>query len=246
MVSKYTIQVAQDRSSDQQFARWLRILLLGLVGLGFLASALIAVRVTRRGLRPLADMTHALERVGPKRLHERVPPTGWPRELQPLVLAFDQMLDRLEDSFTRLSQFSADLAHELRTPIANLRGEAEVCLTRARAAGRISRSDRVERRRMRTALRHYREPSLSRAGRSVRWADRTQEIFDGRAAVEKIVAYYESVAEERKYFGRARGREISADPLLFSRALSNLIENALRHTAKGGRYRSRFAFTWSR
>ena len=43
-----------------------------------------------------------------------------------------QMLERLEDSFTRLSQFSADLAHELRTPIANLRGESEVALTRPR------------------------------------------------------------------------------------------------------------------
>ena len=52
---------------------------------------------------------------------------------QPVAIAFDDMLDRLEDSFTRLSQFSADLAHELRTPLANIRGEAEVTLTRTRS-----------------------------------------------------------------------------------------------------------------
>ncbi len=58
----------------------------------------------------------------------------WPQELISLARAFDGMLDRLEDSFNRLSQFSADLAHELRTPINNLRGEAEVALSRPREA----------------------------------------------------------------------------------------------------------------
>src|SRR5260370_34892121 len=59
---------------------------------------------------------------------------GWPGDVQPLAMAFDQMLTRLDDSFTRLSQFSADLAHELRTPIANMLGEAQVALTRDRTA----------------------------------------------------------------------------------------------------------------
>src|SRR4029077_5035774 len=74
------------------------------------------------------------QRVEPTHLQERVPPSEWPRELQPVAVAFDDMMDRLEDSFTRLSQFSADLAHELRTPIANIRGEAEVALTRPRTS----------------------------------------------------------------------------------------------------------------
>src|SRR5204862_2573013 len=100
---------------------------------GILASTVIALTVTRKGLRPVREMTRSLKLIGPKRLHERIPPEGWPSELRPLAVAFDEMLDRLEDSFTRLSQFSADLAHELRTPIANIRGEAEVALTRPRS-----------------------------------------------------------------------------------------------------------------
>ena len=79
-------------------------------------------------------MKHSLERVQPAHLSERIEPAQWPRELQPMVTAFDGMLDRLEDSFTRLSQFSADLAHELRTPIGNMLGEAQVALTRERTS----------------------------------------------------------------------------------------------------------------
>ena len=101
---------------------------------GVFASALIAIIVTRRGLQPLRQMTQSLGRIGPDQLKERIGSEGWPRELQPLAIAFDEMLTRLDDSFTRLSQFSADLAHELRTPIANMLGEAQVALTRDRTA----------------------------------------------------------------------------------------------------------------
>ncbi|MGI8438517.1 MAG: HAMP domain-containing protein, partial [Chthoniobacterales bacterium] len=128
----YQIQLAQDRSVDEQFTRHFGLLVIAVLAIGCLVAALIARTVTRRGLRPLREIVQSLERTGPTRLHERVEPESWPRELQPLVIAFDEMLDRLEDSFTRLSQFSADLAHELRTPVAILRGEAEVALRRPR------------------------------------------------------------------------------------------------------------------
>src|SRR5262249_7366571 len=66
-------------------------------------------------------------------LHERVELAGLPAELSVLAGTFNEMLDRLEESFTRLARFSADIAHELRTPVNNLRGEAEVALGKARA-----------------------------------------------------------------------------------------------------------------
>ena len=205
------------------------------VALGALASVLIAVRVTRRGLRPLVDMTQALERVGPKRLHERVPPAGWPRELQPLVVAFDQMLDRLEDSFTRLSQFSADLAHELRTPIANLRGESEVALTRPRTTDEyreVIESGVAECERLSGIIENL--LFLARAEAADGPVER--KVFDGRSAVQKIISYYESVAEEHGITLSLQGDgEIYADQLLFSRALGNLVENALRYTPDGGK-----------
>ena len=122
----YTLQLAQDRSSDEQVERNFALLFIAVLFGCVVASALIAIIVTRRGLRPLREMTESLGRIGPDHLKERIGSTGWPRELQPLAIAFDQLLKRLDDSFTRLSQFSADLAHELRTPIANMLGEARL------------------------------------------------------------------------------------------------------------------------
>src|SRR6185437_14856098 len=137
---------------------------------------------------PLDEMGSAFQRIGPTRLNQRVGQANWPRELQPLAEAFDQMLGRLEESFNRLSRFSADLAHELRTPIANMLGEAQVALTRDRSAP------------------EYREVIESTIGECERLsgivdnllfvarADAASEPvervrFDARAAVEKIAAF---------------------------------------------------------
>ena len=231
----YTLHVAQDRSLDDQFTRDFALLLAGVIAGGVVASAVIARTVTKRGLQPLAEMTRSLERVGPTRLHERVPPAGWPRELQPLVLAFDHMLDRLEDSFTRLSQFSADLAHELRTPVANLRGQSEVALRRPRTPEEyreVIESNVAECERLSGIIDNL--LFLARAEASNQTVERTS--FDGAAALAKIADYYATVAEERQIAVNCAGAgEVCADPTLFGRAVSNLVENALRYTPDGGR-----------
>jgi len=233
----YTIQVAQDRSNDDQFTKEFGALLAVVLAFGILASTAIAITVTKRGLRPLAEMTHSLERVGPAHLSERVPPTRWPRELRPLAVAFDEMLDRLEDSFTRLSQFSADLAHELRTPITNILGEAQVTLTRARTADEyreVIESTVGECERLSGIVDSL--LFLARAEAADRQIHRT--LFDGRAAVEKIAAYYQTIAEDRHVAVTCTGAgEIYADSVLFGRAVSNLVDNALCFTPDGGTIR---------
>ena len=230
----YTLQIAQDRSEDEQFTRKFAALLVALLGVGILAAIFIALYVTKRALHPLAELTQSFNRVGPKRLDERVPRESWPRELQPLAVAFDEMLDRLEDSFTRLSQFSADLAHELRTPIANLRGESEVALRRTRTPEEyreVIESNAAECERLSGIIDNL--LFLARAEAADRPVERKQ--FDAGAAVDKIIAYYETIAEEHGItITREGAAEIYADPLLFSRAVSNLIDNALRFTRAGG------------
>jgi two-component system heavy metal sensor histidine kinase CusS len=230
----YTIQAAQDRSEDDEFMRHFAALVAAVIALGLVASAAIALTVTRRGLRPLGEMTHALKRVGPKQLHERVTAVGWPRELQPLAVAFDDMLERLENSFMRLSQFSADLAHELRTPIANIRGEAEVALTRSRAPEEyraVIESTVAECQH----LTHIVDNLLFLARTEAAEGLLQRTTFAGRAAVEKIAAFYEPVAEEQNLTIACRGEaNFFADEMLFGRAISNLLENAVRHTPAGG------------
>ena len=230
----YTIQVAQDRSSDEELEKKFGVLLIGVLIGTILASAVIAITVTKRGLRPLGEMTESLERIGPSHLNERVAPAGWPRELQPLAIAFDNMLDRLEDSFTRLSQFSADLAHELRTPIANIMGEAQVALTRDRAPGEyreVIESAIAECERLSGIVDNLLFVARVDAARE----PIQRESFDGRAAAEKIATFYRTVAEDRHVAINCTGSgEIYADPVLFERVVSNLVDNALRFTPDGG------------
>ena len=230
----YTLQVAQDRSSDEKVERNFAVLFVAVLSGGVLASALIAIIVTRRGLQPLGQMAQLLGRIGPDQLKERIGSTGWPRELQPLAIAFDQMLTRLDDSFTRLSQFSADLAHELRTPIANMLGEAQVALTRERTA--VEYRETIE-----SAVAECER--LSRIVDNLLFVARVdaarepiaRKRFDARAAVEKISAFYQTVADDHHVtISCSGGGQIYADPDLFERAVGNLLDNALRFTSEHG------------
>src|ERR1051325_8223723 len=197
----------------------------------------MAIVVTRRGLRPLRKMTQSLGRIGPDHLNERIGSAGWPRELQPLASAFDKMLQRLDDSFTRLSQFSADLAHELRTPIANMLGEAQVALTRDRSAAdyretiesTVAECERLSR--IVDNLLFVARVDAAREPIARKW-------FDARAAVEKIAAFYQMAADDHNVTINCTGDgQIYADPDLFERAVGNLLDNALRFTPQHGSIR---------
>lgn len=229
----YSIQIAQDRSTDERFRKQFRTLLVLGLGLGVLASAVIAVTVTRRSLRPLTAMRRVLERVQPAHLNERIDPARWPTELRPLAASFDDMLTRLEDSFTRLSQFSADLAHELRTPIGNMLGEAQVALTRDRSPKQyreVIESAAAECERLSAIIDNL--LFLARADAAEEQINRS--TFNGRAALEKIASFYQALADERQVTISCHGdAEVFADPILFNRAISNLVDNALRFTTEG-------------
>ena len=233
----YTLQLAQDRSSDEQVERNFALLFITVLFGGVVASALIAIIVTRRGLRPLREMTESLGRIGPDQLKQRIGSTSWPRELQPLAIAFDQMLKRLDDSFTRLSQFSADLAHELRTPIANMLGEAQVALTRDRTADEYREtieSTVTECERLSRIVNNLLFVARADAARE----PIARKRFDARAAVEKIAEFYQTVADDHHVTINCSGDgQIYADPDLFERAVGNLLDNALRFTAEHGSIR---------
>ena len=189
------LQLAQERTHDERFAARYAALLALMLGCVVITCAGVAVLVARRSLRPLASLAESIERTGATRLNERVPIGGWPDELQPLAIGFNKMLGRLEDSFTRLSQFSADLAHELRTPIAILRGEAEGVLTKPRTPEQyreVIESSLEEMQRLSGMI-----DNLLFLARAETIGHVNRQSFDGRAAIEKVREFYEALAQEQ-------------------------------------------------
>ena len=233
--SQFFIQIAMDISAQQKMIEdyqrdMVIVLLIGIIG-----SAAVVIVVTRKGLRPLADITQSTQRISIAQLKERLNPADWPRELTQLAIAFNHMMDRIEEGFTRLSQFSGDLAHELRTPITNLRGEAEVALSR-------SRSPEEYRKVLESSLEEFER--LSRLIKNLLFLARAENpqmaIQLSRIEIDSVLQeirdFYSISAEEKAITIRceSHGLTMNADRQLLGQVLSNLVANALQYTPAGG------------
>jgi two-component system heavy metal sensor histidine kinase CusS len=228
------LQVGLDASAGNALLTDYRQKLLVILGLGTVLAAFAGVWVARKGMRPLAEITRTAQHITASHLHGRIAGTPWPAELANLAAAFDAMLDRLEDSFNRLSQFSADLAHALRTPIHNLRGEAEVLLARSRTpeeyqhtlASSLEECDRLSR--MIDGLLFLARADDPKAARS-------HVRFDARKQLDAVREFYDALASEQGVTVSCEGAAwLTGDPMLFRRAVSNLLGNALRFTPARG------------
>ncbi|MCL5267121.1 MAG: heavy metal sensor histidine kinase [Bacteroidetes bacterium] len=235
------LQLALDISHEDELISDYRSRLLLVLLAGILLSAGVGVFVAGRGLKPIEKITRTVQHISAHQLHRRLGQSDWPLELNELAGAFDGMLDRLEDSFNRLTQFSADLAHELRTPINNLIGETEVALSRERVVEdyrEVLESSLEEYSR----LSHVIESLLFLARAESSEARIEKKLFDPRKEIEDVIEFYEAMAEERgvtvtyrKASAAAGSGFVNADPTFFRQALSNLISNALRYTRQGGK-----------
>lgn len=212
------------------------VLLLAAAAAAFLGSV-----VVHRGLRPVHAMAATAYRISASHLSERLDEAHVPPELKRLAAAFNAMLTRLEDSFTRLAAFSSDLAHELRTPINNLMGQTQVALTRARSpeeyrgvlASNLEECERLSR--MITDMLF-----LARADHAQ--IALKSESVDLRVELDKVAEFYQAHAEECGVRivcdGRAR---VMVDRLLMQQAIGNVLSNAIRHTPRGGAIEARVA-----
>jgi two-component system heavy metal sensor histidine kinase CusS len=235
LAPRLVVQVALDVAHNGALLASYRMTLFAVVAVGLVVAAAIGAVVARTGLRPLDAMSRRIPQVTASHLDERLATTAWPSELRGLADAFDVMLNRLQGSFTRLTEFSADLAHALRNPINSLRGEAEVALQRARTADEYqqvlgSELEELER--------------LSRLIDGLLFIARADDPqaavehleLDARREMDAVREFYEALADERSVTVACEGNaRITGDPMLVRRALSNLLANALNHTGAGGR-----------
>lgn len=230
------VEVAMDRAHDEYLLAHYRERLWLVLGLSLVLCSVVGYLIARGGMRPIEGISQSAERIRASTLHERISTDGLPDELRGLGETFNSMLDRLEQSFRHISQFSDDVAHELRTPVNNLRGEIEVALSKARSAEEyrevlgscFEECTRISRL-IRTLL------FLARADTAADALER--ESMDLSEELVTIAAFYEAAAAEAGVHLRvegASGLRAELDRTLLQQAIGNLISNALAHTPTGG------------
>lgn len=232
-----TIQIAIDTSQEESLLARYRLWFWAILLVTSVLFPLVGYRIARQGIRPVEEIAATARRITSMNLRERIEAEGYPSELASLAGTFNEMLERLEESFERISRFSADIAHDLRTPVNNIRGEAEVALARPRTVD------------------EYREVLESSLEEAVRLSDLIGDLlFLARAesplkhVKRQSVDVGELLSTVREYYdATALGSGIAlvaapnAPPItaeldrsLMLRAVSNLVSNAIVHTPPGG------------
>jgi two-component system heavy metal sensor histidine kinase CusS len=232
-----TVEIAIDVSQKEQFLARFRLWAWVILVVMLVVFPFVGYEIARQGIRPVEEMAATARRITSSHLGERIVAEGYPFELASLAGTFNKMLDGLEDSFERISRFSADIAHDLRTPVNNIRGEAEVALARART------------------IDEYRDALGSSLEETVRLSDlisnllflaRTEsplthlriEKVNVADLLEGIRDYYEASAAD----GGIQLTTVSSDEpviaeldrTMIQRAVGNLVSNAVAHTPPGG------------
>jgi two-component system, OmpR family, heavy metal sensor histidine kinase CusS len=232
-----TVQIAIDVSQEEALLARYRLWFWGILLAASVLFPLVGYGIARHGIGPVEEIAATARRITSTNMRERIGAGGYPSELAALAGTFNEMLDRLEESFERISRFSADIAHDLRTPVNNIRGEAEVALARARTVD------------------EYRDVLESSLEETVRLSDLIGDLlFLARAEspltelrrahvnlselLTTVRDYYEASASNAGISLAADegGEQVTAevDRSLMLRAVSNLVSNAIAHTPPGG------------
>src|SRR5215469_9538584 len=187
---------------------------------------IIDVAIIRRAVRPVIEASALAERIGPLRTDLRLPEAAMPHEVQPLVHAVNQALDRLDEGFRTQREFTADAAHELRTPLAILRTQIDMI-----ADLDLARSLRQDVENMSRLVNQL----LEMAELDTIVVDQ-METADLVAVATEVVAFLAPIAfTDSKHLAVSGARGpvlVRANHDMLARALRNLVENALMHTPR--------------
>ncbi|GAB4393672.1 MAG: heavy metal sensor histidine kinase [Gammaproteobacteria bacterium] len=230
----YLLQVALRVTHQQRVLIKYRNYLIAVLIIGLALSVTLGRWVARKGLMPLTRITHDITAITADNLATRLDVIALPSELAQLASNFNAVLQRLEQAFTRITQFAGDLAHELRTPINNLMGEAEISLARVRTKAeyqQILQSSLEELQRINQIV----DGMLFLTRADQQKVQLRKQPIQLAEHVQHVMQYYATLAEEKAIMLSCSGdARVEVDPVLLQRALSNLLANALYYTPKHG------------
>ncbi|MBI5462801.1 MAG: heavy metal sensor histidine kinase [Gammaproteobacteria bacterium] len=230
----FHLAIALDIGHHREFMQVFHKALWLSVAFGILLAGVLGWIAAHWGLAPVRRIAEVAKGISASKLNDRLPLATVPTELLELAESFNDMLSRLEDAFHRLTNFSSDIAHELRAPVSNLMTQTQVALSRARTQDEyrdILSSNLEEYERLARMISDM--LFLAKADHGLIVPQR--EPIDLATEVRELIEFYEPLAEESEVGLALHGAgEIQGDRLMMRRALSNLLSNALRHTPRGG------------
>ncbi len=226
----YSVVIAVAIDFHLHFLTHFRHTLWLMVICGIIVMGVMGWFSVRQGHRPLHHIVEQVSHISASQLNSRLNPEAVPAELTELAISFNELMQRMEEAFNRLSNFSADIAHELRTPVTNLMTQTQVALSRARSAEEyqeILYSNMEEYERMAQMIGDM--LFLAKADNAEHPPN--AEAIDLKDELKNLFDYYEAWAEESRVSLVQEGEaQVQGDRLMLRRALSNLLSNAIRHT----------------
>jgi heavy metal sensor kinase len=224
------------RSKDRAMQQFLGLLLWG-IPIGLIAAAAASRWMAGRSLAPMRQLSDAARTIGVHALDRRMPVRGAGDEPDQVAIAFNETLGRLEASVAEMRQFSAALAHELRAPLAALRGEIETTLLHPRTAdeyqrGLVSQLEEIDK------LSRMVSQLLTLARAESGEIQLARDAVDLTALGQSIVSQLETLAEAKDLTITCTGVApvlVTGDAGWLERLVLNLLDNAIKFTPPGGR-----------
>lgn len=218
-----------DVSPDVRLRSALAWTLFGCSLFGALMVAAIGTLLVGRALAPIDALGRQAASLSPERMNERLDESSQSEEIEPLVRQFNAVLERQQRAYLQMEGFSADVAHEMRTPLATLVGETELALrTRPSEAAlrEILGSNLEELQRLTHIVRDM--LFLARADRGARVREACHAWVG--SVIQEVMAFHEAEAADANVTITMQGDAFAPlDRTLLQRAVSNLLSNAIRY-----------------
>lgn len=231
--SSVLLEVWRNVEGQQTLLDWYRqqILIAGI--LATLLAGALGWLLVRKSLSPLQELTEATRAIHHDSLSQRLNAQKVPAELQGLVGSFNELLARLDASFSQLSAYASDLAHEMRTPLGILLGQTQVALSRERSADdyrQVLADNAEELERLTKMVNDL--LFLAKASNAENLL--MLEPLALEAEAQRVCDFFEGLAEEKNITLRVSGRwQCMADQSGVRRLLNNLVSNAIRYSPPG-------------